>query len=99
MHYRARQDLGRITSHRLRVLRSGVGISRAFLADQIGVDPSLVSRWETGARVPTTPQVVALARYFGHTADEILGLTDLRIVADGQEDTANQAPGRSAAAG
>jgi Zn-dependent peptidase ImmA (M78 family)/DNA-binding transcriptional regulator YiaG len=57
---------------RLRELRRRAGLSQTELADQLGVDTSLVSRWEKGEREPSPDQQSAFARVIGVSLDYLL---------------------------
>lgn len=70
---------GQIVGERLRILRARKGISQEGLAHQIGTVRQSVSFWERGFRLPTPDTIVRLARFYGVTTDEILGLAEIRI--------------------
>lgn len=57
---------------KLQELRKRRGISQSDLAQQIGVDASLISRWESGEREPSFSQQMELARLLGVTVDYIV---------------------------
>ena len=63
-------------SERLKDLRVGKGLNRETLAKQVGVSPSIIRYWEDGVKIPRADAVVALAKFFGVTADYLLGLSD-----------------------
>lgn len=50
------------------------GMSQTALAQQIGVTPSTVNRFETGARDPGLPMVLAIGRALGLSRAELDGL-------------------------
>lgn len=62
----------KIDSKRLCELREHAGLSQAALASRLGVDTSLISRWEKGSREPSLAQSVSLARVLGVTLDYLL---------------------------
>lgn len=68
-----------IVGERLRILRARCGISQEGLAHEIGAVRQTVSFWERGSRLPTSDTIVRLARFYGVTTDEILGLAEIRI--------------------
>lgn len=64
-----------ITAERLREFRKRAGLNQADLAEKLGVDTSLISRWEKGEREPSTQQVVDLSRVIGVSLDYLLSAT------------------------
>lgn len=60
------------TAEKIISLRAEKGISQQELADAIFVSRSLVSMWETGARVPDSLSVERMAAFFNVREDEIL---------------------------
>ena len=58
---------------KLQALRKARGWSQEELARQINVSRQALSKWESGAAVPDTENVVALSRLFGVTTDYLLG--------------------------
>lgn len=59
-------------SEKIRELRRKNGLSQEELADKLNVSRQAVSKWETGAAVPTTETLVELADYFGVSLDYLL---------------------------
>ena len=57
---------------RIQYLRKQKGYSQEELADKVGVSRQAVSKWESGASDPSTTNLMALAKLFGVTAEEIL---------------------------
>lgn len=57
---------------RIQYLRKQNGYSQEELADKVGVSRQAVSKWESGASDPSTTNLMALAKLFGVTAEEIL---------------------------
>ncbi len=72
-------DTMRIYPERLVAARNRVGMTKTALAKKLGVDLSLVSRWESGARVPTRDRVNQLARVLGVTTGYLLGVEDVLV--------------------
>jgi Zn-dependent peptidase ImmA (M78 family)/transcriptional regulator with XRE-family HTH domain len=60
---------------RLRRLRKQSHLSQAYLAAQLGVDTSLISRFESGEREPSAQQAIELARVLGVSIDYLLNAT------------------------
>lgn len=58
-------------------LRKSKGITQSYLAEIIGVSFQTISKWETGIAVPDVKYIIALAKFFGVTTDQILGLQPL----------------------
>lgn len=58
-------------------LRKSRGITQSYLAEIIGVSFQTISKWETGMAVPDVKHVIAMAKFFGVTTDQILGLQPL----------------------
>lgn len=52
--------------------RKRAGLSQEELAEQVGVSRQAVSKWELGEATPEVEKLVALARTFGVTTDELL---------------------------
>ena len=73
---------------KLQALRKARGWSQEELATQINVSRQALSKWESGASVPDTENVVALSRLFGVSTDYLLKdeLEDAEYV-EGQEET------------
>lgn len=47
-------------------------MTQEFVAESIGVSRQAVSKWETGASDPSTSNLLALAKLFNTTAEELL---------------------------
>lgn len=58
----------RITEYRKRA-----GLSQEALAEQVGVSRQAVSKWELDDATPEVSKLVALAKTFGVTTDQLLG--------------------------
>lgn len=59
-------------SERIYALRRKHGMSQEQLAEKAGVSRQAVSKWETGQSTPELEKLMALARCFGITIDELL---------------------------
>ena len=57
---------------KIRELRKKRGISQEVLAQYLGVTFQAVSKWETGTADPSTSNLLALAKLFGVSAEELL---------------------------
>ena len=51
-------------------------MTQEFVAEALGVSRQAVSRWETGASDPSTSNLLALAKLFGISAEELLREAD-----------------------
>ena len=56
-------------------LRKANGLSQFNLAEQLGVSRQAVSKWESGASAPSTTNLMALAKVFDVSAEELLKKT------------------------
>ena len=56
----------------LKQLRRERGLTQEQLAEQLGVNPRTVSRWETARTMPDFALLVELGRRYGVTVDELL---------------------------
>ena len=57
---------------RLRQLRQAAGFDQGDLATATGIDPATVSRFETGKRLPTVPQLQVLAQVLNTSMDGLM---------------------------
>ena len=57
---------------RIQSYRKRAGLSQEALAEQLGVSRQAVSKWEVDAAQPELDKVVALAKLFGITTDQLL---------------------------
>jgi transcriptional regulator with XRE-family HTH domain len=71
-------------SERIKILRQGKQISQAKLAESLGLTKGAVNSWEAGSSQPSLLCLIKLARFFGVSADYLLGLNEKRVIsADG----------------
>ena len=56
--------------------RKKAGLSQEALAAKVGVSRQAVSKWEVGDTGPELDKLVALAKTFGVTTDELLGMKE-----------------------
>ena len=59
-------------AQRLAELRRERGFSQEGLAEQLGLSRQAVSKWESGASDPSTTNLMALAKLFGVSAEDLL---------------------------
>ena len=56
----------------IQTARKAKGMSQEALAEKIGVSRQAVSKWESGASDPSTSNLLALAKLYGVSAEELL---------------------------
>ncbi len=61
---------------RLKDLRNAKHLSQMELSVKTGISQSAIAKWELGKTEPTASAIIALAKFFGESADYLLGLTD-----------------------
>ncbi|MCL2300445.1 MAG: helix-turn-helix domain-containing protein [Firmicutes bacterium] len=61
----------------IRRLRGEAGLSQEELAQALHISPQSVSKWERGEGYPDITALPGLARYFGVTLDELMGMDEL----------------------
>lgn len=59
----------------LKRLRLDAGVTQKQLAKEISIGQATVSQWESGACKPTADALIALSKYYGVSADFILGIS------------------------
>ena len=59
----------------LRKLRKEKGLTQIGLQMQTGIDQALLSKYETGEKLPTTDNLIVLADFFNTNIDYILDRT------------------------
>ena len=60
-------------AERLQQMRQRYGLSQKVVADRLGISPSVVSGYETGARVPSADVLLKLAGLYHCSTDYLLG--------------------------
>lgn len=63
-------------SEKILYYRKRDGLSQEALAAKVGVSRQAVSKWEVGDATPELDKLVALAKTFGVTTDELLGMEE-----------------------
>lgn len=67
-----RRSLGEVLKeHRVRCK-----MTQEFVAESLGISRQAVSKWETGTADPSTSNLLALAKLFGVSAEELLRQVD-----------------------
>ena len=59
-------------SETLKENRTRCKMTQEFVAESLGVSRQAVSKWESGASDPSTSNLLALARLYGVSAEELL---------------------------
>lgn len=65
----------KITGERISALRKKQGLKQVELAKKLNVSRQIISYYETGARLPNTEDIAALAEILNTTTDYLIGLT------------------------
>ena len=61
---------------RIAAVRKAAGLTQEQLGELLGVTRQAVSKWESGASDPSTSNLLALAKLFGVSAEELLRQVD-----------------------
>ncbi len=64
----------------LKLLRKQKGLTQIGLQMQVGIEQSLLSKYETGERVPPTETLMRLAEFYDVSVDFLLGRTEKQDV-------------------
>ena len=59
-------------AYNLKVLRKEKGISQPQLAESLGVSKGMISFWENEICEPTANNIIAVAKFFNISIDELL---------------------------
>ena len=59
----------------IQTCRKKAGLSQEALAEILGVSRQAVSKWELDSALPELDKVVAMAKLFGVTTDQLLGVS------------------------
>ena len=66
----------RIVKNNLRSLRKSKGFTQIYVQMQTGIEQALISKFESGERVPPTETLIRLADFYGVSMDYLVGRTD-----------------------
>ena len=69
-------SLGDNMKNRLKSLRLSKGYTQVALQMHTGIEQALLSKFETGERIPPTETLLLLAQFYGVSIDYILCRTD-----------------------
>ena len=61
---------------RFRELRVEKGLTTVQVGEAVGISDASVSRWENGLIIPKADSIYSVAKFFGVSADYLLGLED-----------------------
>ena len=56
----------------IKMHRTRCNMTQAFVAESLGVSRQAVSKWESGSSDPSTSNLIALAKLFGISPEELL---------------------------
>ena len=62
--------------NQIKQLRLRRGITQEAMAQQFGITPQAISKWERGISTPDISMLPAISAYFGVTIDELFSLSD-----------------------
>lgn len=60
----------------LRKMRLRRKYTQVYVQMQTGIEQSLISKYESGERIPTTETLMILADFYGTSMDYLMGRTD-----------------------
>ncbi len=64
---------GEILGNKLYELRKQAGLSQEAFAEKLGVSRQAVSKWECGASLPDTDNLITIANLYNISLDELIG--------------------------
>ncbi|MBQ7374154.1 MAG: helix-turn-helix domain-containing protein [Clostridia bacterium] len=76
-----------ILGNKLYDLRKTTGLSQEELADKLGVSRQAISKWERGEALPDTANLIALAKLYNVSLDELVGNDNATKSADDEKKT------------
>ena len=62
--------------NQIKFLRQRKGVTQEAMAEQLGLTPQAISKWERDAATPDIALLPEISAYFGVTIDELFALTD-----------------------
>ena len=69
-------SLGDYMGENLKKIRKDRGMTQIALQMQTGIEQALISKYETGERIPQTETLIILADFFNTNIDFLLDRTD-----------------------
>lgn len=76
----------------IKQLRKEKKMTQLQLQLQTGIDQALISKFESGDRIPPTETLLLLADFFETSTDYILGRTDIKTPYPKNSDNKNKQP-------
>jgi len=67
-----KQEVCRTLGEAIKFHRTRCKMTQEFVAEHLGVSRQAVSKWESGTSDPSTSNLLALAKLFGVSAEELL---------------------------
>ena len=67
-----RHEVRKTLGEKLKQYRTSCGMTQEFVAETLGVSRQAVSKWETGKSDPSTSNLLALAKLYGISAEQLL---------------------------
>lgn len=71
--YYGKGDNMEVTAENIKRLRQINKLTQVKFAEIFHISDSLVSKWETGKKIPNTEVLIQISNYFGITIEDILG--------------------------
>ncbi len=77
--------MDRTIGEKINALRTGRGMTQEALAEELGVSPQAVSKWEKDTSIPDLPLLVKLADFFAVSVDALVRERDdvVRMLPEG----------------
>ena len=72
-------------SETLKENRARCKMTQEFVAEQIGVSRQAVSKWENGTAEPNTSNLVAIAKLYGISAEDLLKSVESALAEEKKE--------------
>ncbi len=69
-----------VTANRLQQLRKMNGYSQDVLAEKLGISRQAISKWERAESSPDTDNLIALAKLYGISVDELLNTSSDKVI-------------------
>ena len=69
---KAKIETKKTLGEELKISRTNCKMTQEFVAESLGVSRQAVSKWENGTSEPSTSNLIALAKLYGVSVEEIL---------------------------